>query len=319
MARITTPPAWAALLTTILVAVLAVTSTATATAAEPHQFQVAFSDTGIYPRTSASLSADKTGTALADGDTVTVVCEMEGEQVSNGHTAPSTIWAKLDTGVFIPNAYLYTGTDGRTPGVEECAGEQQETSIPDTPHTDASLATSDIPRSAFSPYHPEVAIDWANSHYNDDPRFGDSNCTWFVSQALWAGGIQPTDTWTPVASPFTFRPPTTASVADHLYGYLLESGQVEMRGISWSDNTAAGADVGDLIFYDLKINDQYDIDHVAIVSGFTDEGYPLVTQQGRKDKGRSWGEKNGRKGWIQDIYYSSGWGEPRAYLIKFKN
>lgn len=124
MARLKKPPVFAVAFATVLVTLLITVPTSTANAAETYQFQVAFTDNGVYPRASASLAAEKVGQALADGSTVTVTCETEGEQVANGYTSPSNIWAKLEDGSFLPTAYFYSGVDGRSPGVPDCSAEQ---------------------------------------------------------------------------------------------------------------------------------------------------------------------------------------------------
>lgn len=44
-------------------------------------------------------------------------------------------------------------------------------------------------------------------------------------------------------------PTTTAAKADSHVNYLLDNGLATMTPISWSDNTVAGAQIGDIIAY----------------------------------------------------------------------
>ena len=88
--------------------------------ADEHQLTVAFTNSqGIHPRSSPSMAASEVGNVVPDGGTVSVVCETEGEAVSNG-VATINIWEKLSDGTYLPNAVFSTGTDGRTPGVPAC-------------------------------------------------------------------------------------------------------------------------------------------------------------------------------------------------------
>lgn len=82
-------------------------------------FSVTGTDIGIYPRTAPSMDADRVGTALADNTSVDAVCELQGQVVDNGY-APSSIWMRLTDGTFLPNAFVLTGYDGRTPSLPSC-------------------------------------------------------------------------------------------------------------------------------------------------------------------------------------------------------
>jgi hypothetical protein len=94
--------------------------TAAPSHADEHSFPVVGTDIGIYPRSAPSMASERVGAALANGETVQVVCETTGEAVDNGY-APSDVWARLSDGTFLPNAFLLTGVDGRSPGVEDCS------------------------------------------------------------------------------------------------------------------------------------------------------------------------------------------------------
>lgn len=50
--------------------------------------------------------------SLSDGATVTIQCQTTGTSVS-GTYGTSNIWNRIGSGRFIPDAYTYTGSDGR--------------------------------------------------------------------------------------------------------------------------------------------------------------------------------------------------------------
>lgn len=110
--------------------------------ADEHQLTVAFTNgQGIYPRSSPSMAAAEAGNVVPDGGTVSVVCETEGEAVSNG-AATISIWEKLSDGTYLPNAVFSTGTDGRTPGVPVCEDAAVNPST-DSTSPSATLTSSD--------------------------------------------------------------------------------------------------------------------------------------------------------------------------------
>jgi hypothetical protein len=49
---------------------------------------------------------------LADGSKVSIICQTTGTTVT-GTYGTSNIWDKIGTGKFVPDAYIYTGADGR--------------------------------------------------------------------------------------------------------------------------------------------------------------------------------------------------------------
>jgi murein DD-endopeptidase MepM/ murein hydrolase activator NlpD len=50
--------------------------------------------------------------SLANGTTVTIQCQVRGESIT-GTYGTSTLWNRIGSGRFIPDAYTYTGSDGR--------------------------------------------------------------------------------------------------------------------------------------------------------------------------------------------------------------
>lgn len=278
-------------------------------AAAGQRFTIAYTGgIGVYPRSGPSMGSQRVGAALPEGSSVEVACELEGELVDNNTTPATKIWERLSDGTHIPNAYINSGADGWTPGVPRC-----------------DQSPDPQPKENASAYNPVAAANWAKEHAYDTPRFSGNDCTWFVSQALWNGGMQKTDRWTDYSTDDEQTrngpkpgPTRAARLADDLFHYLTSSGQVKLKQISWSDNTAAGAEVGDLIFYNLNMHDPEDLDHVAIVTGINSDGYPVISQHtaGARDKYWSWSEAYNT--WIEKAYHHEKYGPPKAYLIKIK-
>lgn len=50
--------------------------------------------------------------SLANGTSVTIQCQVRGESIT-GTYGTSTLWNRIGSGRFIPDAYTYTGSDGR--------------------------------------------------------------------------------------------------------------------------------------------------------------------------------------------------------------
>lgn len=159
-----------------------------------------------------------------------------------------------------------------------------------------------------------------NLHF---PYMFPNDCTYYASTVLWAGGLPPSPEWTwnstdrsqwasDVLAPGVTR---TAAVADELVNYLVREGLATKTLITWSDNTAGGPDIGDLIAYDWDNGADGTMDHIAVVTGFTDEGYPLVSQHSPTQWNRYWswseGANNGKGGWIEFANPGS-----KAYLIR---
>jgi hypothetical protein len=262
------------------------------------QFQIAWTDIGIYPRAAASMDSAKVGAALPDGATVSIVCEIEGQNVSNGYQT-TNVWERLSDGTYLPNAYIATNVVGWTPGVPRC---------------DVAPPAPVQPRT----YDGRKAATWAVDRSGIPETFKDGDCTFFVSQALWVGGLAQTPEWTSystdwgrVASKFRYPGPTrTAAGADIFKNYFVSSGLGTIREIAWSDNTAGGAQLGDIIAYDWDNGADGRIDHLAIVTAFNDQGYPSVTQHTPTQVHRYWSWSLNGNNWIEFVKPGA-----RAYLL----
>lgn len=242
------------------------------------------------------------------GQTVTLVCYQYGSEVQGPYGA-SNLWYKVqgyDSG-WVADVMVYTGSD--EPVTEACAGEQKE---PSPQQTKASI---------YNRYGAAMwAVEYADTFH---PLLG-ADCTYFVSRSLWyGGGISRTDVWTDSSSdqskwvarkwPMTELVPGVTRVAanaNDFVNYMRDSGMATVTEISWSDNTAAGAQLGDIIAYDWDNGADGVIDHVAIVTRFTTEGYPFVTQHSPWQINRYWSYYNSEDKWIEEAIPGS-----KAYLV----
>lgn len=164
---------------------------------------------------------------------------------------------------------------------------------------------------------------WAEE-FIDVPDEFDNDCTMWASKILWAGGIAPTDDWTANSSDTsklasrTFRnpgPTKAAASANDFTDYLTgPSGIAEKKEITWSDNTAAGAMLGDLIAYDWDPpRADGHIDHIAVVTGFTSDGYPLVSQHSPTRFNRGWSFDPSEGKWIEESHSGA-----KVYLLHLR-
>lgn len=302
---------WRSLLSALVAACLALTMlTAPVPAAAEVTTRISWTRIGIYPRTSPSMAAGHAASALPDGVTVTIACETTGEPVSNGYQT-ITIWDRLTDGSWLPNAFLDTGTASGTPGVPRC-------------DTTTDRATSDpAPTVNTSGYDRIAAAVWAIQHYDDPERFPDADCTWYVTNALWAAGLPKTPQWTGNSHDLdrlasrrdwlTGGPTKTTANPDALINYLTRRGLATKTRIDWSDNSAGGAQVGDLIGYDWDTpTPDGTIDHLAIITKIDDTGYPLRSQHTPARLNAGWTYDPTHHTWIEHTH--PGW-RRQAWLI----
>lgn len=176
-------------------------------------------------------------------------------------------------------------------------------------------------------YDRDAAASWARGRVYDDPsqlNF-DDDCTWFVSRALWAGGLPQSSDWTPMTLDpgkaaskkigFYPGPTKTAAAADYLKNYLVSSGLATIRELDWSQNDPPDARLGDIIGYDWNGGADGAIDHVMMITNFS-AGYPLVSGHTAPEIDAGWTWSNKFNGWIDQVpQYRNGNNGPRAYLM----
>jgi putative amidase-like protein len=161
-----------------------------------------------------------------------------------------------------------------------------------------------------------ATVRWANAHARDTPPHP-ASCTWFVSQALWAGGLPKTDAWTSSGSHGRFqkRPGTVAAWAvPDFVNYILQQyprstfTQLNLRG-----NKVPAAQPGDVIAYDWygksSTRNRSNLQHLSVVTGIARGEYPTVSEWSIFDgteptpyvsRGWTWSEKNHE--WLQEEF-----------------
>ena len=214
------------------------------------------------PNTSALIV-----TVLPKGSSVSIDCYAEGEDVSG-----TTIWDHTPSG-WISDALMLTGSD--SPVVALCAGRSEQSS---------------------GNYNRSAAAAWAITDAYIPPTFH-NDCTWFVSQALWAGGLPQTSNWTSASWNFfdlaqksrgLGSPSRAAASADYFKNALQEDGLAQLTEISPSDLTGGGAQLGDVILYDWDNGADGKIDHVAIVTEIGQDGTVGISQHTPARDYRQW-------------------------------
>lgn len=147
------------------------------------------------------------------------------------------------------------------------------------------------------PYNRSAAATWALNHAMDVRGNMFADCTWFISQALWAGGLHQTSTWNSYQGrqgAVLSQPGTdTARGAPNLASYLQQRFPVTIIPLN-SDRFQNGrvpeAQPGDIIAYiwnvsagtALRPQNNYieSIDHLALVTSITPGQYPEVSEWG---------------------------------------
>ncbi len=285
------------------VLVFGASAPAAATAGENAQYRLILTaGLGAYPRSEPVFDA-RTGIARPEGSMITASCWLYGQEVTNPYDYSSSVWVQDVTGVYWPEIWLDTGSEGVPVGLRQCG---------ETEASDASTPNS------F--YNRADSVRWAREHAPHDPHggfLGTPACTWFVSNALWHGGFPQDDTWTSSGDNGRLRKVqgsvTAWSVVD-FYAYITSHFDVETVELTTSrfhSNAVPEARMGDLMVYDWEGDGVWD--HFAIITGMAAGDYPEVSE---------WGVSNTyvKRGWTYSIN-SNGWlqqGHPnvRAQLIR---
>jgi len=182
------------------------------------------------------------------------------------------------------------------------------------------------PTAAADPgYARGSAQQWALANVHGSHKYSE-DCTWYVSRALWAGGMAKTPDWTDssfdlgrVASVKQPGGPTkTAAAPDYLKNYLLDSHQATIRELNWRVNNIPDAQIGDLIGYDWAKNSHSGrpdgiIDHLMIITGFSGQ-YPLLSGHTNDVSNQGWTWSEASNDWIEHadtVTHNA----PRVYLI----
>jgi Putative amidase domain len=161
-----------------------------------------------------------------------------------------------------------------------------------------------------------AAVGWATSHVENKPPYP-ASCTWFVSQALWAGGLAKTTAWTSSGGHghLDWRPGTAAAWSAPVFiKYMLGAyphstfTQISLRG-----NKVPAAEPGDVIAYDWEgkssVRNYANIEHLSFVTRIASGQYPEVAEwsvyNGTQptpyiERGWTWSQKTHK--WLQQEY-----------------
>jgi hypothetical protein len=135
-----------------------------------------------------------------------------------------------------------------------------------------------------------AVVVWAMAHWQAYQPYP-AACTWFVSQALWAGGLPKTPQWTSAASHghfYHYRPGTAAawavpSFVSYIMGAYPHSTFTHLT-FSPQTNGVPKAQLGDVIVYDWSgrssTMDWAHLAHASLIVGFDHENQPRVAEWG---------------------------------------
>lgn len=138
-----------------------------------------------------------------------------------------------------------------------------------------------------TPFDRAATVRWALARAKDTPPYP-ASCTWFVSQALWAGGLPKSDTWTNAGQHGRLqkRPGSVAAFATPDFVRYIRSAfpRSTYTQLTFSNTTNAvpQAKVGDVIVYDwdgtssLKNHDH--VRHASLVTSIASGSYPQLSE-----------------------------------------
>ncbi len=117
------------------------------------QYPLAWTGGGGYaPRSGPHTGDSVVGGTLPDGLVVGVACEVYGDSVTDSAGFTLAIWDRLNSGGYIPNAYLDTQVNGRTPGLPSCADNPPPIIVPPV------VPTNPAPGKTSSPSIPKPPV-----------------------------------------------------------------------------------------------------------------------------------------------------------------
>ena len=230
---------------------------------------------GVYPGDLVTLEC-----GVTDGDPVGPYNNHAWYFVHDNSRNEVDFWLN-DHYVNSPNA-----ANRLAPGVTTCANESSN------PVQQNSAPQHDVPNAE---YNQLAAVEWALNNA-EDPQDHPEECAWFVSQALWAGGLPQSAQWNSQGSyksgipRSTYYGSQTANVAPELIQYLeqhFSTQWIPLGHMNAGNNNVPQAKPGDIIAYSWKGPDpktgKYTIDHLAFVVGdaVKNPQYPMVAEWGQ--------------------------------------
>jgi cell wall-associated NlpC family hydrolase len=165
---------------------------------------------------------------------------------------------------------------------------------------DALVAPPQPNRESLVRYSRPLAVEWAQHHVDDSDEVH-SDCCYFVSNALRAGGLPTTTTWQPGVTRSRVRRsrkiaayPAYGCVGDFVIE-LLSSGVAIAIGCDARVDRIDAAEIGDVVIYNWDGRGTYQ--HAAIVTRQSDTT-TYVTQHTPAQRSRPWNRK-GNGTWIE--------------------
>lgn len=222
-----------------------------------------------------------------------------------------------------------TTQDLKDQGIPECGQEQPQESSNPNPQPAAPLQGHEANPGNNDVLDRQRAVSWALANAQDQPP-SNGSCTWFVSQALWQGGLRKTNEWTSAgAYGNKFK---TALLGSELSGtydawnvpafmnYMRKTYKNStFRELSFSENAVPDAQPGDVIFYDWGKGEG--ISHATIITNIAGDQYPEVSEWSVQqdgtipspyvNRGWTWSKlATPKPNWLQKKYP-----EIKAYLL----
>lgn len=184
-------------------------------------------------------------------------------------------------------------------GVPKC-GTTAPADAPEAPPTPAAAT----PAAPGLSYNRTAAAKWGKDHARDTPPMP-SACTWFVSKALWAGGLPKSDTWTSAGHNGRRQRPgsQTAWYAPAFVDYIRKTfPRSTYTALNLRGNKVPAARPGDVIAYawdgGASASNTKAIDHLSLVVNIASGQYPEVSEWSVSDAG-PWGRPTEytKRGW----------------------
>jgi hypothetical protein len=303
-------------------------------------FTIFNAEGGIYYRNSphwADTSATP-GVGVYNGDQVELICGGFGDAVGPYNDTAWSYVNNLSRSVgdgWVNEHYINDGAvadqfatgepmcGSNIPGASGGSGSSQSSGS-----GSSGSGQSSSPPSGVS-FDRGAAVAWAKAHARDWPGYP-AACTWFVSHALWAGGLPQTSSWTSAGShgshwKRSWRPGTPAAwaVPDFVSYIMGAFPKSTLRQLTFSPktNSVPDAQEGDVIVYDWYGHSSVFawayMQHVALVVGFDKNHGPRVAEWGTNGTkptpypSRFWTWSKLRGEWLQEEYH----GKVQAFLL----
>lgn len=319
----------------LLVVLLALIGTSSALA-DP-QYTVMNAEGGIYWRSEPNWNAAEaiSGFGVYNGTTIEVHCYQSGSSVPG---SADTMWEQATDVAgsgygsgWLNEHFINDGQpiDQPSPGVPPCGSPpSEEHSVehaeehPGGGDDDATSGGSGTATptngSSTVTFNRQATVAWAKAHAKASPGYP-AACTWFISQALWAGGLPKTASWTSTGShghSWSKRPGTAAAwdVPDFVSYIMGTFPHSTLRKLTFSasTNSVPEAEAGDVIVYDWSGSSSvlayYYLAHAALIVGFDKNHGPRVAEWGTNGThptpypSRFWTWSKLHNEWLQQEY-----------------